>query len=380
MKHIYIFLLLLFTVATSFGQTTVSGGFNHNGIDREYRLYIPAPYQGDIPVPLVLNLHGYGSNNIEQELYSQLGLVADTAGFLLVHPNGTIDITGTNHWNTFGTSNVDDVGFLSDLIDTIAANYNVDLQRVYSTGMSNGGFMSFSLACQLSNRIAAIASVTGTMTNFNLNACVPERAVPIMQIHGTADATVPYNGNFLFTDVQSLLDFWINYNQTNTDALVTFIPDIDPNDGSTAENYLYNSGLNGSVVEHYKIIGGGHSWPGAPININITNMDFSASAEIWRFFKQFDLQGLITNLRDRQTEEFVAKAYPNPAQGFVHLDLSPDMVHLVQVFDVQGRVVHSISSGISKLQIPLAQTGFYVIQIKNEKGIQQIKLVNTSSD
>ena len=380
MKHIYINLFFFFTIATAFSQTTVSSGFNHNGIDREYRIYIPASYQEDEPAPLVFNLHGYGSNNIEQELYSQLGLVADTAGFLLVHPNGTLDITGTNHWNTFGTSTVDDVGFLSDLIDTIAANYNVDLQRVYSTGMSNGGFMSFSLACQLSNRIAAIASVTGTMTNFNLNACVPERTVPIMQIHGTADATVPYDGNFLFTDVQTLLNFWINYNQTNTEALVTFLPDIDPNDGSTAEHYLYGNGLNGSVVEHYKIIGGGHSWPGAPININITNMDFSASAEIWRFFKQYDLQGLITDLEGSQTNENVARAYPNPAQGIFYLELPPAMVHLVHIFDVQGRLVHSVSTSRSNLQIPLQQSGFYLIQIKNDKGIQQIKLVNTLSN
>lgn len=374
----FIFFLIVFSINTLNAQTTVSGGFNHNGLDREYRLYIPSSYQQGIPVPLVINLHGYGSNNIEQELYSQMGLVADTAGFLLVHPNGTPDITGTNHWNTFGTSTVDDVSFLSDLIDTIASNYDVDLQRVYSTGMSNGGFMSFSLACQLGNRIAAIASVTGTMTNFNFNACFPERAVPVLQIHGTADGTVPYEGNFLFVPVQSLIDFWVINNQTSTDPIIELLPDIEPADGSTAERFLYGNGINGSSVEHFKIIDGGHSWPGAPINLNVTNMDFSASAEIWRFFKQYNLQGVISSMIPQEKSGILAHAYPNPAKGSINISLPSDEMHQITVYDLYGRLISSFDHVGSRLDLKLESLGLYLIHIRNGQNTQVIRVLNAS--
>ncbi|HPI09028.1 MAG TPA: PHB depolymerase family esterase, partial [Saprospiraceae bacterium] len=173
-------------------QTTLTGTIQSGGLTREYRLYKPAVYNGSTAVPLVINMHGYSSNNLEQEFYGDFRGIADTANFLIVHPNGTLDNQGQRFWNAFGTgSNVDDVGFISDLIDTLSAAYNIDPQRIYATGMSNGGFMSYSLACELNERIAAIASVTGSMAPIKLASCNPQRPVPVMEIHGTADGVVP---------------------------------------------------------------------------------------------------------------------------------------------------------------------------------------------
>ena len=160
---------LLFLIAMpflAFSQQTITATLTHDSIDREYILYVPANYTGDTPVPLVFNFHGFTSNAGEQMAYGDFRPIADTAGFILVHPEGTL-FNGSTHFNVGGFtagSTVDDVGFTEAMIDTISAEYNINAERVYSTGMSNGGFMSFLLACQLSDKIAAIASVTGSMT------------------------------------------------------------------------------------------------------------------------------------------------------------------------------------------------------------------------
>lgn len=358
--------LFLFAVAPNFlmSQTTISGSFYFDGILRTYRLYIPASYVPDQKAALVLNLHGYGSNALEQEFYGDFRPIADTAGFLIVHPNGTIDGGGSQFWNTFGTSGVDDVGFLSALIDTINAGYPIDLTRVYSTGMSNGGFMSYSLACGLSERIAAIASVTGTMVASELNACNPQRPVPVMQIHGTADGVVPYNGNFLFVPVPDLNDFWIDFNQCNLVPEVTQLPDIDPDDGCTAEHYLWQDGDNFSSVEHYKVIGGGHSWPGAPVIVDITNMDFSASEEIWRFFSQYNIDGLITNAGSLSQKPDIFSVSPNPANGPVILSFAGNGNRKITISDPAGQVIRKLISNEPTLLIHLKQAGLYFVTVE----------------
>lgn len=357
-------------------QQTIQGGFTYDGLNRTYRLYVPETYAPGTQVPLIMNLHGYGSNNIEQEFYGDFRPIADTAGFLVVHPNGTLDAFNNMHWNTFGTSQVDDVGFLSALIDTLSAHYSIDPKRVYSTGMSNGGFMSFSLACELSNRIAAIASVAGTITGFNLDECLPLRPVPVMQIHGTADGTIPYDGNPLFVSVPALIDFWVEHNQCHPEPIITELPDIDPTDGCTAENHLYTDGVNGSTVEHYKIIDGGHSWPGAPIIIDVTNMDFSASKEIWRFFNQYDLDGIITQSTQVFNAESRVIAMPNPANGIVQLQFEDASSKLIKVYNSTGQLTESFNCHCRQISVSLPSKGLYVIAISGAHQDQHIKVLN----
>ena len=124
--------------------------------------------------------------------YGDFRKIADTANIIIVHPQGLLDYTGVTHWN-LGQSNVDDIGFLNSLYSYIVSIYNINLDKVYSTGMSNGGYMSYYLACNISDKIAAIASVTGSMGSFMQLNCNPTHPTPVMEIHGTADVIVPFN-------------------------------------------------------------------------------------------------------------------------------------------------------------------------------------------
>ena len=173
-------LLCALTLVTVNAQTTLIDSFRVDGIYRSYRLYIPAGGGGGSR-PLILNMHGLGSNAWEQQYYSNFMPVADTAGFYIVMPEGTAYM-GTTFWNVGfpGTPNVDDVKFLSALIDTLGRRYPVDKRAVYATGMSNGGYMAHILGIRLNNKIAAIASVAGSIVPAALATAVPGRAVPAM--------------------------------------------------------------------------------------------------------------------------------------------------------------------------------------------------------
>jgi len=168
----------IFLVASA--QQTINASITHDGMQRDYILYVPANYTGTTSVPLLFNINGYTSNANSQMWYGDFRSIADTAEFIIVHPQGTLDGTGTTHFNVgWGGSTVDDVSFTSALIDSISDQHNVNLDRVYSTGMSNGGFMSFVLACELSNRIAGIGSVTGSIVPLSLTNCNALHSIPI---------------------------------------------------------------------------------------------------------------------------------------------------------------------------------------------------------
>lgn len=359
--RLFAMLVLLCTPAALHAQTTVVGTIRAGGLTREYRLYVPAVYSRTTgAVPLLLNLHGYGSNNLEQENYGDFRPVADTANFLVVHPNGTIDVTGNRNWNTFGPrgTGVDDVAFLSALVDTLASRYRIDLNRVYSTGMSNGGFMSYELACQLGNRIAAIASVTGSMTAGRLAGCTSGRPVPVMEIHGTADGTVPYNGGtaLQFVAIPTLLNSWVQRNGCNPTPTVTAVPDINTADGCTAERSVWAGGRNGSVVEHFRIIGGGHTWPGAAFVIGVTNQDISASREAWRFLRRYRLSTLLPT---RGATPLAAgsqlRLLPNPATDLLQLDAGqPLPAEALTVRDALGRRLTVVAQPLPNGRLQLA--------------------------
>ena len=180
----------------TWAQETLNESITQNDLVRDYIVHIPGSYDNKVPIPLVLCFHGYGGT-ASGISYTNFNDVSDTANFIVVYPQGTL-LKRKSHWNVGGwtlDSKIDDVGFISSLLDSLSERYNINQSRIYSTGMSNGGYMSFLLACQLSDRIAAIASVTGSMTPQTYNLCNPQRPIPVLQIHGTNDQKVPYKGN-----------------------------------------------------------------------------------------------------------------------------------------------------------------------------------------
>lgn len=373
MKKIFFSLFILFSLSV-FAQQTITDSIYFGGVYRTYILYVPASYNVSNAAPLVFNFHGYTSNSFDQMYYGDFRPMADTAGFLVVHPMGTLDGSNQPYWNAGWGGTVDDIGFTSALIDSLSLQYTINQQRIYSAGMSNGGFMSYTLACSLSNRIAAIASVTGSMNaNQSLN-CTPQHPTPVMEIHGTSDATVPYNGSTGIESIPNTLNYWVSYNNCNATPIFTNVPDVNTSDGCTSEHYVYQNGTNGVEVEHYKIINGGHTWPNAPVVIGTTNYDFNASEKIWQFFAQYDINGRI-NPTGIYSEEDPSRIsiYPNPTADYVYITTDKD-INSIRVFNVLGKKVKEFNSNKSIITIKELPNGIYYFHI-SLSGKEEIKKV-----
>ena len=367
MKHTTILLVLIGFSFPISAQQTINGSMIHNGIQRDYILYIPAIYDGSTDVPLVLNFHGYGSNANEQMFYGDFRDIADTEGFLLVHPQGTI-INGDQQWNVgfLGNGNTtDDVGFTEALIDELANLYTINLDRVYATGMSNGGFMSFLLACQLSEKIAAVASVTGSMTPDTYDACNAQQPTPILQIHGTGDSNVLYNGDTWTRSIEDVISYWVNYNNCETSPTTTALTDINRLDGSTVEHIIYSGGDNGVTTEHMKIIGGGHTWPSSAITLPGTNQDINASMEIWHFFSKFDINGILSV---PEFDNIQVNIYPNPTNSKINLSLNFSRELNYELFSSLGKllIIGTIKTNNQEIDLSNLSPNIYYLKLGNQ--------------
>lgn len=272
----------------------INATINVNGVNRSYILYVPSTYTAESSMPLVFNFHGLGSNAFEQMVYGDFRPLAEEYGFIIAHPNGTTFL-GFTHWNVGGFtagSPADDVGFTEALLAEIQSDYNIDNNRIYATGMSNGGYMAFLLGCQMNDAFAAIASVTGTMTIDTYDECIPNAPMPVLQIHGTADETVSYEGTETWNkSIPDVLSYWVGVNNCNPTPSITRVPDLNPNDDDFVDHYVYSGGDNGTVVEHYKINNGTHSWPGT--TVGVANRTINASNLVWEFFSRYNKSGLI---------------------------------------------------------------------------------------
>ena len=257
---------------------------NHEGINRSY--YISYPSNATESTPLIINMHGFGSNAQQQQQYSEMDQFAHSQNIAVVYPEGL-----NNSWNVFtywDGNSYDDVSFISEMIDNISENFDIDLNKVYACGMSNGGYMSYRLACDLSSKIAAFGSVTGNfMINNEFGDCLDQdRDIPIIHFHGTADAVVNYyppSFDQSLTAVESI-DFWRDYNDLNIEIIESF--------NSNVEIYSYSNVSSLTKYVHYKIYGGSHDWFGSNWSVN---WGFHTSEELIDFFLQYELSDFINN-------------------------------------------------------------------------------------
>ena len=272
------------------GMSTL-GDLDHDGMTRTFRVHVPPGYDGRSALPVVLMLHGGGGSAEQFELSSSgMSPIADRENFIAVYPDGTGRI---QTWNAGGccgsavTNDVDDVGFMGALLDHLEAELCVDERRVYSSGMSNGALMSHRLACELSERFAAIAPVAGTEMS---PTCTPSRGVALMHIHGSDDGHVLFAGGLgcgpsgvAYTSVPATMERrrMLNGCEATTSRVLT------EGDG-TCEGY---DGCEEDTVL-CTIAGGGHSWPGGAPPAGLIacpsnggqSTTFVASEVIWRFF------------------------------------------------------------------------------------------------
>ena len=276
----------------SYGINSQKCSLIHNNLERYYIIYRPTSSTPEDNLPVLFALHGYGSTAETHKSYTQYEPLAENNRFIVVYPQGykleTQLTNSSSHWNsgawTIG-SNIDDVSFISTLIEMIASKVSIDRNRVYSSGMSNGGFMSYHLACNLSSKIAAIASVTGSMSKQTFDNCSPSHPMPILQIHGLIDFTVPYDGNSSIgmEPIDNVLNFWANYNACNPERLYSVID--YQNDKGSIDFINYESCLNNVEVKSILLQTMRHNWP------SLDNFNISASEEVWNFLSQFDING-----------------------------------------------------------------------------------------
>lgn len=371
------YLLFLFISIAGFltAQQNIETSFVFQDSIRTFKIYIPQKYI-DNPteeVPLLLNLHGLGSNYIEQEFYGDFRPIADVDNFIICHPNGTINSSGSRFWNAGFGSTIDDVGFLSALIDTIIAKYSINEDKVFSTGMSNGGYMSYTLACELPNKIKKIASVTGTMSKLQYANCTNQNPIPVLQIHGTNDPIVSFNGNASSEAIEKVVGFWVNQNNCDSAFIETSIPNINLADSSTATRYVFSSSCSANAaVVFYKIENGGHTWPGAAFSLpgNITNLDFNASEVIWKFFSP-ESEYTSINSFIKKSEILI---FPNPTNSFVQINLKENNELLqIQVYNTNGKLI--LQENNSKVDISTFIQGIYYLKIFTKMGISNQKII-----
>lgn len=276
----------------------------HDGIERSYILSDPNP-QARTKRPLVLVLHGGGrADGADMQKRLDWSGMGAREGFVAVFPNGVDaqwnDGRGVSFRKNRDNTHVDDVGYISALIDRLVADNNIDAKRVYLTGASNGGMMSFRLACELSAKLAAVAPMIANMPEKITPSCKPEKPLPLLLMNGTDDPLVPFDGgpvrvfgrdygNVISTDKSVAL--WLDNNGCGAGRATTRLPDRDASDGSTVTVHRFAPCRAGSEVVLYEIVGGGHSLPGGdvpdrPRLMGRKNNDIDAVSEIWTFFKR----------------------------------------------------------------------------------------------
>jgi len=259
----------------------------HGGLPRQFHVHVPPQYDPSRPTPLVMNLPGLGETADLQAALSLMSPKADAEGFIVVYPS-SVDLS----WNA-GTccgwaseNRLDDIGFLRAMLDALEAGLCVDPRRVFATGMSNGGMMAHRIACEMADRVAAVAPVAGSL----LVGCAPSRPIGVMHFHGTADPLVPYDGWFpgiplqAFPSVPEVLAGWRARDGCGP-APVEFLRAGD----SHCERW---SGCRGGAdVELCTVDGGGHTWPGGtPVpGLGNTTMAISATDMMWQFFVEHPL-------------------------------------------------------------------------------------------
>ena len=260
----------------------------HGDLMRVYLMYIPESYSENTPAPVMLVFHGNGGNMDSFMVYADMRPLAESEGFILIYPQGSVLDGESTHWNPLlpsegNKSDVDDLGFVETLLDTVSVNINVDETRVYATGYSNGAGFVYGLACYLSAKIAAVVPVSGLMYLEMTDNCNAVHPTSVAVFNGTEDFIRPYDGYpGYFMPVEDAVGYWTGHNELTSPA--TF--DSFSTDGLTVERSVYSDGTNGASVSLFKVIGGGHVW----FDLELDGAQLNRL--IWDFVSQFDTNGL----------------------------------------------------------------------------------------
>ena len=280
-------------------------------LKRRYRVHVPKKYDATNPTPVVVVFHGGGGNPESMVRLSGMNAKSDEAGFIVVYPYGSgldpergLTFNGGECCAYAMQNKIDDVGFTRSMLDDLAKVANVDTNRVFATGLSNGGIMSHYVASELSDRIAAIAPVGGPLM---MESCHPQRAVSVMHFHGTGDEFAPLNGGFgkgalgragitEFRSVDHTIQSWVKSNGCKPEPEVVALPD-KADDGMKCTRKTWSGGKDGSEVVLIEIENGGHTWPGNEPTVAMlgkSTKDISANDLMWEFFQKHPMKPAAT--------------------------------------------------------------------------------------
>ncbi|MCP5495482.1 MAG: prolyl oligopeptidase family serine peptidase [Leptospiraceae bacterium] len=271
-----------------------------DGKERKYRIYLPKDYVSTRKYPLIFGLHGGGGTGEHFNKLTTSNYMADKYGVVMVYPDGW-----KKHWNdgrSKGDTSINDVGFLDLIVNKMVQNYSIDKTRVYSMGISNGGLMSFRLACERSNTFTAMASVVALMGEELSENCKPNQPVSVYLLPGTDDPLIPYQGGDItgpfgkkklgeVLSAKNTLLFWSKLNGCYGNSQKT-VMDTIPDDGTSVKREIISQCSNGAEVRMDTIVNGGHTWPqgwqyfGEWV-IGKTSQEINATEEIFRFLLRF---------------------------------------------------------------------------------------------
>ncbi|MDW9378877.1 T9SS type A sorting domain-containing protein [Chryseobacterium sp. JV558] len=369
-KKSILFLFLLIT-GIFYGQQWQTATIQHSSGLREYSIYVPSNYNSQNPASLVITLHGLGDtmNNFRNIGFAAL---AETNNIIVICPQALSDPLSGTAWNSgagypFYTpnANVDDVGFISSLIDSVKQTYSINPNKVFACGFSMGGFMTERLALFLNDKIKVFASVAGTFGNgiLPVAAGTPGRPVSIAHFHGTSDATIGYSNNNFGNSVDQMINYWKNNNLSNSTPVHTLLPNT-ANDGLTVDHYKYTSPSNNSVIELYKVNNADHVWL-TPQN------DISYTQKIWEFFTQNSSNLSVSEVLANDREFSV---YPLPAKDFIHLRFPKNYSDIeLAIYDLTGKLMLSE-------KIKLKNNTEYTLDLKAGKLIKGNYLLTVKND
>ena len=335
--------------------------FEWQGVQREYLVRTPTQYKA--ATPIVYFLHGLGDNitRLDNEFHFQQ--IADEYGWTMVVPQALAQ-SGYTMWNAaLMNSSIDDSGFLMALLDTLAVQYPVDLDSVFFTGFSMGGFMTHRMAIEHGDRITACAPVSGLITH-TMAAYTPVAPVRMLHIHGTSDPVVGYDGNSQYfgsnlgLGVEAILNYWKTANHCTDEATIDTLPDLH-NDGLRFVRYTYEGE---AEVQHIKVIGGNHTW-----YLNEDQYDISYLNEIHKFFTQ----GNGGNVGLVEPESPALRLWPNPTNGACSIEVETDSS--IQIIDLQGRIMatYPVKKGVNQIDLSGFTEGMYLIKTA-EGGVTKV--------
>ena len=275
-------ILSLLVSLTLNAQTNDS--FIHNGLTRDFVYYKPSSWTPSESLPLLIVLHGVTQTGSGIMNITGFNSIAESDNFIVCYPDGI-----NASWNAdmdIINSQVDDLGFIEELSIYMQNNLNTDPTKQYLTGISNGAFMCHKILCESTQCYAGAATVAGTMSHSVSQNCNPQNNTDILHIHGTLDAVVSYNGSpSTGISVDELMDTWKSFYNCNETPNIDQMPNINILDLSYAERHRYLN-CDNAELEHIKVIGGGHQWPGILTiwgGVGTINMDFYSPQIIWDF-------------------------------------------------------------------------------------------------